>query len=373
MCTRLVQREIVGISSNPIPPSNLFEQVTVTVCGRWPTVTGNWGLGVAPDVTPGAVDCNKFAALCTVGGFEEAGASRNLANVVLRDYFCIVGFYEDAYSDEFRDLIVAFASAGKWLGAIDVGALTLAKAGVLRGRRATTSPGHEGRRIEQLLAMGATHVDRAHITDGHIITGAGSGAAIDVALSVLEGITSARIAEKVRVYTSYDVAHSGHYSKQPSTPREDGSNSGTSTPIGGGNSGRMVPSNNAYTGNSSAGSASGGGGSNNGSASNIPNVRRDYAALPPEVLLKAVAAATVQETQPPLVTTIMQGRVVAGSKTEVEDSALLVSCGVRVRARADAHMHSRFWQRRTRLRSDESANRGSARQCRGCRHALCSG
>jgi hypothetical protein len=108
------------------------------------------------------------------------------------------GFYEDAFSDEMLGLLRAFAAHNKWLASIDVGSLALGKAGLLPGRRATTYPGADGRRCEQLRLAGANYVDAPIVADGLFITGSGSGAALSVSLALLERVTNTRTAAKVR-------------------------------------------------------------------------------------------------------------------------------------------------------------------------------
>jgi hypothetical protein len=109
------------------------------------------------------------------------------------------GFYEDAFSDDFANLLRSFHAANKIVAGIDVGALAIAKAGLLSGRRATTYPGADGRRLEQLRLAGATIVvDSPLVVDGPFITASGSGSALNVAFTVLERIVDARTASKVR-------------------------------------------------------------------------------------------------------------------------------------------------------------------------------
>jgi hypothetical protein len=119
-----------------------------------------------------------------------------IANSLL---FPQAGFYEDAFSDEFATLLRSFHSSNKIVAGIDVGALAVAKAGLLNGRRATTYPGADGRRLEQLRLAGVNVVvDVPLVVDGQFITASGSGSAIAVALTVLERVGDARTAAKVR-------------------------------------------------------------------------------------------------------------------------------------------------------------------------------
>ena len=79
-----------------------------------------WALEVIPMRGLEEISVDEFDALAVPGGFERAG------------------FFGDAYSPQFLDLIRRFAQQDKLLASICVGALPLGKSGVLRGRRATT-------------------------------------------------------------------------------------------------------------------------------------------------------------------------------------------------------------------------------------------
>jgi 4-methyl-5(b-hydroxyethyl)-thiazole monophosphate biosynthesis len=108
------------------------------------------------------------------------------------------GFYEDAYSEAFLDIIRQFDAAKKPIAAICVAALPLAKSGVLRGRRATTYHLLEGRRRRELADMGADVADTRIARDGNIITSTAPATAINVAFLLLAELTSDQNAGHVR-------------------------------------------------------------------------------------------------------------------------------------------------------------------------------
>ncbi|MBP3887306.1 MAG: DJ-1/PfpI family protein [Cellulosilyticum sp.] len=114
-----------------------------------------------------------FDALAIPGGFEEAG------------------FYKDAYSEEFLNLIREFDAAGKLIASVCVGALPIAKSGVLQGRNATTYNLGDGLRQRQLANFGV-HVlkDQPIVVDGNIITSYNPSTAFDVAFTLLEMLTT---------------------------------------------------------------------------------------------------------------------------------------------------------------------------------------
>lgn len=70
----------------------------------------------------------------------------------------------------------ATVEAGKPLGAICIAPLILAKAGVLKGRKATVWDSG-GEQIAILKAHGAVYTDQAVVIDGSVVTGNGPGAA----------------------------------------------------------------------------------------------------------------------------------------------------------------------------------------------------
>ena len=128
---------------------------------------------VTPEMLLEDVNVDDFDALAIPGGFEEAG------------------FYKDAYSEEFLNLIREFDAAGKLIASVCVGALPIAKSGVLQGRNATTYNLGDGLRQRQLANFGV-HVlkDQPIVVDGNIITSYNPSTAFDVAFTLLEMLTT---------------------------------------------------------------------------------------------------------------------------------------------------------------------------------------
>ena len=128
---------------------------------------------VIPELLVSEVNVDDFDALAIPGGFEEAG------------------FYEDAYSNEFLDLIRSFDKAKKLIVSICVGALPIGKSGVLHHRNATTYHLGDQLRQKQLANFGATVLsDRSIVVDQNIITSYNPSTAFDVAFLLLERLTS---------------------------------------------------------------------------------------------------------------------------------------------------------------------------------------
>lgn len=134
---------------------------------------------VIPEMHTSEVNIDEFDALAIPGGFEEAG------------------FYEDAYSDDFLDIIREFDRAGKIVASICVGALPIGKSGVLVGRSATTY--NYGLRQKQLAEFGVNIIcDQPIVVDENIITSYNPSTAFDVAFKLLEMLTSQENCMKVK-------------------------------------------------------------------------------------------------------------------------------------------------------------------------------
>ncbi len=130
-----------------------------------------WNFTVIPEMHISEVNIDEFDALAIPGGFEEAG------------------FYEDAYSEEFLNIVRKFDRAGKIIASICVGALPIGKSGVLVGRNATTY--NFGKRQKQLFEFGANVLgDEPIVVDKNIITSYNPSTAFDVAFNLLEILTS---------------------------------------------------------------------------------------------------------------------------------------------------------------------------------------
>lgn len=126
---------------------------------------------VIPEMHISEVKIDEFDALAIPGGFEEAG------------------FYEDAYNEEFLNIIREFDKAGKVIASICVGALPIGKSGVLLGRNATTY--NFGIRQKQLSEFGVNVLaNEPIVVDKNIITSYNPSTSFDVAFKLLEILTS---------------------------------------------------------------------------------------------------------------------------------------------------------------------------------------
>lgn len=162
------------------------EKIEVVTAGLHERLKCTFSLEVAPMIELPEAKVEDFDAVAIPGGFEKAG------------------FYRDAYSVEFLDTIRRFSELGKLVASICVGALALGRSGILTGRRATTYHLLQGRRRKELAAMGAVVVDQPLVRDGEIITSTSPATAIDVALALLEELTSRDNARGVARLMGFD-------------------------------------------------------------------------------------------------------------------------------------------------------------------------
>ena len=122
------------------------------------------------------IDVNAFNALAIPGGFK--------------DY----DYYKDAYDPAYLNLIQRFNDQNKWIASVCVGALPVAKSGVLQHKSGTTYPSYRN----ELESYSVNILDQAIVEDQHIITSCGPSTATEVAFMLLEKLTHKENTKKVR-------------------------------------------------------------------------------------------------------------------------------------------------------------------------------
>lgn len=142
--------------------------IEVTTCGFTKTVVSAFNISVIVDKTYDEIQAENFDALAIPGGFEE------------------FGFYEEAYDMKLLGLIQKFHQQNKIIASVCVGALPLAKSGILQGKKATTYHLNGARRQRQLAEFGASVVNKRIVVDSNIITSYCPETAPDVAFELLE-------------------------------------------------------------------------------------------------------------------------------------------------------------------------------------------
>lgn len=127
---------------------------------------------------------DSFDALAIPGGFEE------------------YDFYKDAYDERFLELIRAFKAKDKIIASICVAALPLGKSGILKDKKATTY--NTTVRRDALKSFGVQVINQPIVIDGNIITSWNPSTAVDVALLLLELLTSKANAEYIRSIMGFE-------------------------------------------------------------------------------------------------------------------------------------------------------------------------
>jgi transcriptional regulator GlxA family with amidase domain len=97
-------------------------------------------------------------------------------------------------------MLVDARERGAIVGSVCTGAMLLAAAGLVEGRRATT---HHAA-IEDLRAAGAHVVEARFVDDGDLVTAGGVTSGLDLALHIVEQVAGASIAEQVAREVEYE-------------------------------------------------------------------------------------------------------------------------------------------------------------------------
>jgi 4-methyl-5(b-hydroxyethyl)-thiazole monophosphate biosynthesis len=147
-------------------------------CGLKKEIKSSFNQRFIVDYLISDIDISSFDALAVPGGFE------------------VYGFYNDAYNDKFLGLIRGFKANNKFIASVCVGALPLGKSGVLYGKKGTTY--NSAVRREALQSFGVNVINQSIVTDDNMITSWNPSTAVDVALLLLEYLTTRENADKVR-------------------------------------------------------------------------------------------------------------------------------------------------------------------------------
>ncbi len=147
-------------------------------CGLRKEINSSFNQKLIVDYVLDEINLNDFDALAVPGGFE------------------IYGFYNDAYNEQFLTAIRDFNAAGKMVASICVGALPVAKSGILAGKNGTTY--NSKVRREALINFGVNVLHQPVVVDGNIITSWNPSTAMDVAFLLLEHLTNKENTDNVR-------------------------------------------------------------------------------------------------------------------------------------------------------------------------------
>jgi protein deglycase len=147
-------------------------------CGLRREIKSSFNQRFLVDYLIDEIEISTFDALAIPGGFE------------------VYGFYNDAYDDKFLDLIRGFKENGKFIASVCVGALPLGKSDVLKHKKGTTY--NSTVRREALQGFGVEVINQPVVMDDKMITSWNPSTAVDVALLLLEHLTTKNNADKVR-------------------------------------------------------------------------------------------------------------------------------------------------------------------------------
>jgi len=147
-------------------------------CGLRKEIKSSFNQRMIVDYLVRDIDVHSFDALAIPGGFE------------------VYGFYNDAYDDTFLDLIRAFKAANKFIASICVGSLALGKSGVLKDKKGTIY--NNAIRREALQGFGVNVINQPIVLDDNMITSWNPSTAADVALLLLEHLTTKNNADNIR-------------------------------------------------------------------------------------------------------------------------------------------------------------------------------
>lgn len=146
--------------------------ISVVTCAFTKTVISTFNVPVVADILIDDVCVEEYDALAIPGGFGN------------------FGFYEEAYNENFLDLIRKFDEKHKPIATVCVAALALGKSGILNGKNATTYHLENGRRQKQLAEFGVNVVNKPMVVDDNIITSYCPQTAPGVVFKLLEMLTS---------------------------------------------------------------------------------------------------------------------------------------------------------------------------------------
>ncbi len=152
-------------------------------------VPSDCGLGLMPTGT--FAEAPQLDLICIPGGFGVVGAMQDEETVAF---------------------VARQAERAKYVTSVCTGAFVLGRAGLLRGKRATTHWAYTA----LLPLVGATHEPGRVVRDGNVITAGGVTSGIDFGLTLLAEIAGPTVAQAVQLGIEYDPAppfNCGHPSR----------------------------------------------------------------------------------------------------------------------------------------------------------------
>ena len=168
---------------------------------------------------PGAVIAGVAASLdpiMTDSGFAIV-PTHDFASAPQADILCIPGGHgvADALGDAATiDFITRQAAGAQWVTSVCTGAFLLGRAGLLKGKRATTHWAY----AHLLPLVGAEPVKARVVEDGNIVTSGGVTSGLDFALTLIARLRGVDVAQAIQLAIEYDPAPpfpGGHPDRAP--------------------------------------------------------------------------------------------------------------------------------------------------------------
>lgn len=154
-------------------------------------VPSDCGLGLVP--TGSFAEAPQLDLICVPGGLS------------------VVNAMQDPETVEF---VARQAEGARWVTSVCTGAFILGKAGLLKGKKATTHWAY----VDLLSLCGAEPTPGRVVRDGNLITAGGVTSGIDFGLTLLAEVAGPEVAQTVQLGIEYDPAPpfaSGHPSRAP--------------------------------------------------------------------------------------------------------------------------------------------------------------
>lgn len=104
--------------------------------------------------------------------------------------------------EKFINFIKSKGATAKYITSVCTGSLLLGKAGLLKGKKATS----HWTTMELLPKFGATPVKERVVWDGNIVTGGGVTAGLDFGLAIIGALRGKKYAEATQLQAEYDPA-----------------------------------------------------------------------------------------------------------------------------------------------------------------------
>ena len=163
-----------------------LQKADVLKTGLHKEVTGRFGLKISADVHIDDVNPKEYDALAIPGGFHSHG-------------------FDEAYDEKVLNLAKSIYNNGGIIATMCVGVLPVAKAGLLKGKSATTYPFSKHHDHPQYLREhGCRYTGKLIEIDDRIISCAGPSQSLHVVMIMLEMLFGAEEMRKIKEFTVFE-------------------------------------------------------------------------------------------------------------------------------------------------------------------------